>query len=100
MRLSEVKTVLRTVTYKPGWKIEAEADYRGNEIVLRFTMPVPCRDTGNPIVVCQHRRYPEDFIVDQRQLLLIVRDGLKELECHECDEMLLVGGERLFDPHR
>jgi hypothetical protein len=98
MSLHEVEAVLSRITYKPGWTLKAWNDQGSFDMLLRITMPVPCRDTGKPIMVTQIRAiYPFE---DERRLIQFVRCCLHDLEIHEADEMLLVDGVRMFDPHQ
>jgi len=63
-----------------------------------FLVPAKDRDTGEDMRVqfCERYRY----VGDPKLVFAAVRNALHRALTHEVDELLLVAGERTWDPHR
>jgi len=94
------KVWLKDFQYKPGWKVGVEFDSRSYMHFLRITMMVPNRDNPREVIpVMQASALPE-WDQGEEDFWRYLRSRLHDLECHEADEMFLVNGKRVFDPHK
>lgn len=102
---ARIRALLERIQYRPGWRIEMPADRFERHEVLELLVIAEVPDTYHPerIGKVAHRRpittrEMADHLPD-RELLLMIREQLHEVERHEADEWLLVDGRRIFDPH-
>lgn len=100
LTFEEIDTVLRKITYKPGWKLSWEL-MRTYSVVLMISADI--EDSFNPgqmgkigfrepLPRCQS-------IANRDHLLQLVRAVLGKIELHERDEWLKIDGIVIFDPH-
>lgn len=83
-----------------SWRFEEEIT---ESLVLKFEMPVFDRDTGKPSRISTVRSISVrdlPYILKLKHLVGLVREEVRKTLLHEIDECFLVGGERVFDPHR
>lgn len=110
--LERVQGILKKITYKPGWVIEAmwelENNYRG--LIpewRRVTLTVRCKmedvnNPGNDTWICtllsmgssDLNRLDDNKIVDY-----FIRQAIWQMEDHECCEWLKFDGCHIRDPH-
>jgi hypothetical protein len=103
----EFITVVGGVSYRPGWKLEAQVDYMRPGFV-RVVLEALVDDAyGGPgsrrIGVMMHRALSAEEIYhfDVPRVLDWVRRSLfMEMEDHESREFFKYNGERVFDPHK
>ena len=81
------------------WPRENGAPSRGvvDEWILRWTMQVPDRETGDFSPVTFHSKLPEARTDAIRRVL--IRQCVLGAFQHEALESIFIDGERVFDPH-
>lgn len=97
----DIIDIVERMSYKPGSEITAEEAYGGEVKVTLFMAPT--RDAYNPD---REFRLQADVWVDSkmfktgRELVDFLRVALfHNMETHEADEWVRVGGDMLYDPH-
>lgn len=106
-----VREALAAISYKPGWTFELVTGFGesygfstyGYDLMVRIQFEA--EDTYHPGQVTKvgtQEILPETFRLqwDATAFYRWIQRRVHFLECHEADEMLLVGGERIFDPHK
>ncbi len=116
MKVYEWLDFMATIDYKRGWNIEIQEDMRLFEDItnrsdldpqmfqVRITALVECAykrngDTSR-VLQSRHVSLAEIKQTDQEYWCVWVRDFFTMIERHEVAEWLLIGGERVFDPHQ
>jgi hypothetical protein len=74
-----------TYTYKPGWDLSIEGG------MIHVKVSTTCAYTGKP--------YPLTYTLGCDGTPAGVREALRRLEMHECDEWLRVDGEQIRPCH-
>lgn len=100
LTLAEVKAVVESITYKPGWKIEATYDKWSDSVM--FEVRWMTDDSYHPerrIQVAMAERYPINIFRSPATVIDIVRGLIHRAEKHESDEWLRVDGVLFHDPH-
>lgn len=94
---AEVQAILKRVTYKPGWSLEA---YDGRFEGQHLNITTCVTDSYNPdqnVTLDVHSMLPP--MVDEAALLAFLAWRLGRIELHEMREWLKVDGTPPFDPH-
>lgn len=102
MTLEQAREVLRSVTYKDGWRFELRAlDVLGAEAFsLYIGYPARCVDTGGNITVKRECVIPKqllDYHIE-RSLLDYLFFEIQQTESHEMKEWFRYNGQHVFPP--
>lgn len=95
----------RTVAYKPGTTVDVFHDVTNMAYVLSVNMLVPDVGGASNTVIVSRRHNPPAHMIEslppaeaEKQATNIVRRLIIDLEHHEIDEWLTVGGKRVREP--
>lgn len=80
------------------WDRPRDKASNADEWLLRWTMQVPDRETGEPSPVTFQNKLPLALTGNEKRK--IVRRCVLGAFQHEALESIFVGGDRAFDPHR
>jgi len=108
MTVAEAQKLLKSITYKPGYRLLVCYDKANNSCEVRLKAHRECSRTGKTVVFSSaktlnlnrycNRLHP--YVASaEKDLMNDVRTWLRELELHEVDEWLKLDGKMVFDPH-
>jgi hypothetical protein len=102
MTLIQVEEVLSRISYKPNWKVRLHWSHNPGRVTLNFASgPQPdSRKKGQIAHANLLKECYLDDIVDEKRLLWIVGNTLRDMEIHESWEWLRYKNRRLNDPHK
>lgn len=100
MRLgtNEIFETVRSISYKPNWKIKAKVEYDAVFIGIEI-IDVMDRDTLKPIQIFSKFLIPFHFLESSDDLIKFIRYKIRDVEEHEADEWFKVNGIRIKDGH-
>lgn len=101
----DVETLVKQITYKPGYHISIVDKYNHGIVTIRFqTVSVLC-SSGNtnkaPFPLVKYCTYNREFIqnINEEMLIAIIFRELEELELHEVKEWFKYKGKHYKEPH-
>lgn len=97
MTLTDIKKLVESVRYKPGWKISAEVSPKWNDVVIRIDARV--RDSRRKGWVIIRATQWATTSTHGSMILKRIAKAVTDLEKHEFGEWFKVGKERPYDPH-
>lgn len=107
-QLERVRSLLKKVTYKPGWEITADWDgYPYGRIdpftiLLKVACPQPDTVTGEMTTI-HHQMAASVFTIEHMKdgdiLSYLVARSIHQMEMHEMDEWFKFDGIHVKDPH-
>lgn len=95
---SEVRAILATLSYKPGWEWQVDLDSEFGPRAL-FTVPITDTYTGKKCVFIHSANVP--WFYSKERVIQWFRWQILEMEQHEMDEWIKEDGdpEPVFNPH-
>jgi hypothetical protein len=113
-QLNRVQDILKRITYKPGWKIEASRIEKGvrpsvsfigwERVTILVTSEI--EDASNPkinhITLCRYtslQDYDIERLSDEEVIRYFIHRAIWEMEQHEYHEWFKFDGICVFDPH-
>lgn len=95
--------VLDELTYKPNVEFRLEPQHFGRHVEYRFqihtTVPDSRSPAGTVITVVHQTMVPRWLDDDRHHIIAFVRQCIHNMETHEADEFLRIGGELVNNPH-
>lgn len=110
-QLQRVQGILKHVTYKPGWKIEAVRmdsyapsayGYGWNRVYLRVSMNTTDIGNGKSVLINRFNSlmdYDIEHLGDDQIIKYFIHRAIWEMEEHEYHEWFKLDGVCVFDPH-
>lgn len=106
MTFKELEDLAKSVKYKPNFRLDVQRSYGADVIELRFCMYIldaykqENNIAYNP-VLSRVMLTPEGLKGYTRETMIsFIFYTIKQQEMHEAQEWFLVGGERVYDPHK
>jgi hypothetical protein len=94
----DAKKFLERVTYKEGVTFELAYEFNMAKLMIQAKY-LDSRHRVTPVTIMHQTIVPRHFMHDEKLFSAYVRRCVHDLEAHEADEWLRVGGELLNDPH-
>lgn len=110
-QLQRVQDILKRVTYKPGWSVEAmRIDYSEpsvykhdwNRVYLRVTVRTKSIENGDMVLINGFNSLMDIDIAplnDEQIIEYFIHRAIWEMEEHEYHEWFKLDGICVFDPH-
>lgn len=104
MSLYELEDLLKNVTGLPTMRFAMRTKQHGHlaTFAIELTMDSVDVHTGRPMpLLSVHEMMPEQLArMDERSVVLLLRDLMVRMMVHETNEHILVYGRRAFNPHK
>ena len=106
MNLEDALTLIRSIRYKPTWRIEAM--HRPDRLgVIEVTFVISTEDANitqfekpRPIKLGGGVAIADYYYMDDRDLLLKVYTAIHAMETHECKEWFRIDGKQIYPTHQ
>lgn len=97
LSLFRLTKILESIKYKPGYQFNMTGWPENPGIRLMMPVQDAYPPYHNTTVTFDFSQIPAFY--DENSFIVWVRERIRDMECHEMDEWLLVNDERMFDPH-
>lgn len=102
MTIKEIKQIIDSISYKPGYKFDAHIHSHMDVIEVRLIGKPECAYKRNgetlPIISTNHICLNDNL--KEKDILYLLRSMVINYEIHEAEEWFLYGKNRVFDPHK
>lgn len=101
MEFKEARELVKTITYKKGWKFEIQNHWMSAEPVLWMLAEVQDSTIGKNAILQIESEWeiPNFSVMNNRDLIAFVLKTALAQEIHEAREFLRVGGKAMYHPH-
>lgn len=99
MTLEELSEILSNIKYKSNFKISKPIININGGYNIKVRMEVPDRTNKESIPIDLYIHLGEKML-NELFIVNTIRNCFQAMETHECDELFLYKGIRLYDPHK
>lgn len=99
MILTDIKTLVEQIRYKPGWCIRADINAEWNDVLIEVHGRVRNSMGRGFSPIDAHRWIVAPSRATSQSIRRLVISAIDELEDHEFGEWFVVNGTRPFNPH-
>lgn len=99
MRFDELKEILKTISYKPGWGFHL---YKETDDLCTFRISWAAKNCGSPeddIVITNSKMFKLEEMKSEKKFLSFVEERIFAAEEHEFREWFKYKSVQIYDPH-